>query len=68
MSVAIGSTLLTSEQAEDFLSIAHGTLSVWRCTRRYSIPFIKVGRCVRYRLVDLEAFLVSRTVSGASQG
>ena len=53
--------LLTEQQAAEFLSIAPGTLSVWRSTGRYSIPFVKVGRSVRYRLSDLNSWIDSRT-------
>jgi len=38
-----------------------GTLSVWRSTGRYKIPYIKIGRRVRYRRGDLLAWLESRT-------
>lgn len=53
--------LLDEKEAADFLSIAPGTLSVWRSTGRYSIPFVKVGRRVRYRRSDLIVWLESRT-------
>lgn len=36
------------------------TLAVWRSTNRYQIPYIKVGRKVRYRKSDLDAWLESR--------
>lgn len=52
--------LLDEKQAASVLSIKPGTLSVWRSTGRYSIPFVKVGRSVRYRLSDLNAWLESR--------
>jgi hypothetical protein len=39
---------------------------VWRSTGRYSIPFIKVGRKVRYRRSDLEGWLVTRTRSNGA--
>jgi len=55
--------LLDEKQAADFLSMSPGMLSVWRATRRYDLPFVKVGRSVRYRLSDLQAFLDARTVS-----
>lgn len=55
--------LLTAEEAAEFLGIAHQTLSVWRSTGRYDLPYIKVGRNVRYRLSDLEAFLAANTVT-----
>ncbi len=30
-----------------------GTLAVWRCTKKYNIPYLKIGREVRYRKSDL---------------
>jgi len=55
------STLLDEKAAAEFLQIAAGTLSVWRSTGRYKVPFVKVGHLVRYRRSDLEAWLESRT-------
>lgn len=54
-------TLLNEQEAADLLSVAQGTLSVWRSTGRYKIPFIKVGRNIRYRRDALEAWLAART-------
>ena len=53
--------LLDEREAADFLDVAPGTLSVWRSTGRYKIPYIKIGHLVRYRRTDLESWLVSRT-------
>jgi predicted site-specific integrase-resolvase len=53
--------LVDERQAAKILDVAPGTLSVWRSTGRYQIPFIKVGHLVRYRLADLDAWLESRT-------
>jgi excisionase family DNA binding protein len=47
--------------AAEILDLAPGTLSVWRSTGRYAIPFIKVGRKVRYSRTALNAWLESRT-------
>jgi excisionase family DNA binding protein len=54
--------LLDEAAAAAILGVTPGTLSVWRCTRRYDLPYVKVGRRVRYRASDLEAWLQSRTV------
>ena len=51
------------KRAAQILGVTAGTLSVWRCTRRYPLPYQKIGRAVRYRIADLEAFAQSRTVS-----
>ena len=60
--VSLPSPLLTSEQAAEILGTTPGNLSVWRCTRKVQIPFVKIGKSVRYRLADLEKFIESRTV------
>ena len=52
--------------AAEILSVSPGTLAVWRCTRRYPLPYQKIGRAVRYRIADLEAFAQSRTVGAAA--
>jgi len=57
-----GSDLLSPADAAAYLGVTVGTLEVWRCTRRYPLSFVKVGRLVRYRRAALEAFIVSRTV------
>lgn len=54
--------LLSNEQAAAYLGITPRTLEVWRCTKRYLIPFIKVGRLVKYRKSALEDFLLQQTV------
>ena len=67
---AMGATrpkLLTEAEAADYLSVEPQTLCAWRCTRRYNLRIIKVGRLVRNRFEDLEAFLAERTV-GALRG
>lgn len=59
--------LLTPDQMAAAIDVTSGTLSVWRSTGRYGIPFIKIGRKVRYRRSDLLAWLDSRThESGAT--
>lgn len=58
--------LLDQKQAAFILQVTPGTLSVWRSSGRYSIPFIKVGRLVRYRRADLENWLKSRTRSNGA--
>jgi hypothetical protein len=59
------SPLIDTKQAADFLQVSAGTLDVWRSTRRYRLPFVKVGRNVRYRISDLETFRDERTMNVA---
>lgn len=53
--------LLTRPQAAKFLNIKEQTLAVWASSKRYPLPMVKVGRSVRYRLSDLEAFVAQNT-------
>ncbi|SFK87432.1 DNA binding domain-containing protein, excisionase family [Nitrosomonas aestuarii] len=53
--------LYPPDQAANYLGVTKQTLAVWRCTRRYDIPFIKVGRLVKYRKSALDTFLDNRT-------
>jgi excisionase family DNA binding protein len=59
--------LLDDIAAAALLDVSPGTLSVWRSTGRYNLPYLKIGRKVRYRRADLEAWLERRThESGAT--
>jgi len=46
--------LLTPGQVSLLLQIPKSTLAVWRSTGRVKLPFVKIGRAVRYRLADVE--------------
>ncbi len=59
--------LVTPEQAADFLGTTPGNLAVWRCERRVNLPYIKVGKSVRYRVEDLQRFVEQRTVCHTGQ-
>ena len=56
-----GRDLLDEKAAARILDNSPGTLAVWRSTGRYALPFIKIGRNVRYRRADLIAWLEKRT-------
>lgn len=53
--------LLTPVEAAQILAIDPETLNVWRCTQRYDLPYIKVGRLVRYKKTDIEKFIEANT-------
>lgn len=58
--------LLNNNQAAAYLGVSPRSLEVWRCQKRHPIPYIKVGRLVKYRKVALDAYLESQTVSGGA--
>lgn len=49
------------KQAAEVLDVKPATLAVWRSTGRYRLPYLKVGRLVKYRISDLAEFLARRT-------
>jgi predicted DNA-binding transcriptional regulator AlpA len=53
--------LLSDPEAAELLCVNPQTLAVWRCKKRYNLPYIKVGRKVRYREADILDWLNSRT-------
>lgn len=61
MSVIDPPKFIDTDKSAEYLGIKPQTLALWRMTKRYQIPYTKVGRCVRYRVADLDAWLASRT-------
>ncbi|MFH1919443.1 MAG: helix-turn-helix domain-containing protein [Planctomycetota bacterium] len=67
MTVAIASQLLTPAETAEHLGIQEQTLAVWRTTGRHGLPFVRVGRSIRYRLADVEEWLAGRTVTSTGE-
>lgn len=65
MATVFKTKLMTPAEVAEYLSVSVETLNVWRCTKRYNLPYIKAGRLVRYREQDLETFVTSRMQGGA---
>ena len=54
--------LLTEREAAEYLAVSPMTLRKWRCTRMVEVPYIKLGKAVRYQRKDLDAFLQDHRV------
>ena len=61
------SPLLTTAEAAKFLGWGKSTLEQSRVYGINCPPFVKMGRSVRYRLSDLEAFVAQRIRTSTSQ-
>ncbi|UZR30635.1 helix-turn-helix domain-containing protein [Methylococcus mesophilus] len=53
------SALLSPEQTGEILYVKPSTLAVWRCTGRVKLPFVKIGKFVKYRAGDIRAFIAA---------
>ncbi len=54
----LSNPLLTRREAANFLGCKENTLAVWATNKRYDLPFYKIGRLVKYKLDDLENFVL----------
>ena len=54
--------LLKSEEVALFTGLSKQTLAQWRSQKR-GIPYLKVGRAVRYDAADVQAYLEGCRVS-----
>lgn len=61
-------SVMNEDQAAAILGVKPQTLAVWRSTGRYDLPFVRVGRLIRYRRADLEAWLEKRAVGPEKGG
>lgn len=51
---------IDERRAAEVLGVKVSTLTNWRTTGRYNLPYIKVGRLVRYRVADIAAWIAKR--------
>ena len=51
---------INEKLASEVLGVKVSTLTNGRTTGRYNLPYIKVGRLVRYRVADLAAWIAKR--------
>lgn len=58
-------TVMTVNQAAEYLGLAVSTLNKWRCHGGGPV-FIKMGRAVRYRVEDLDGYLTANSTSSTS--
>jgi excisionase family DNA binding protein len=56
-STPLNDPLITRADAARLLGVKLATLGNWASTRRYDLPYVRIGRSVRYRLSDVTAFI-----------
>jgi hypothetical protein len=55
---------LREQQVAMILDLRPTTLRVWRSTKRYSLPYMKSGKLVRYLTEDLIWFMAEQRMTG----
>ena len=55
---------MTPEHAAHALGVSIRTLAAWRGSGRNTLPYVKVGRLVRYRAADIADWLQANVRSG----
>ncbi|MEE9234963.1 MAG: helix-turn-helix domain-containing protein [Candidatus Acidoferrales bacterium] len=55
--------LLTPDDAAAAIGVCTATLSIWRCTKRYDLPYVRCGRLIRYKEKDVADFIERRRVT-----
>jgi excisionase family DNA binding protein len=58
--------LVSRQEAADILNVQPQTLAKWASVRRYDLPYIKVGKAVRYRRSDLQQFMNRNTIGATN--
>jgi excisionase family DNA binding protein len=58
MALNVPRRILTEEEASKYANFSRRTLQKWRLTGG-GPKYLKIGRAVRYRLEDLDAFLTA---------
>lgn len=54
--------IMSRKEAADYLGISESTMANWACTKKYHIPYFRVGRKVKYRRQDLDEFMENNRV------
>ena len=53
--------LMSAEEAAEYLNVTTRTLANWRCLGYPSLPYIKLGRCIKYRQSDLDIYIAKHS-------
>jgi excisionase family DNA binding protein len=52
--------MIPPKETSEILGVAVQTLALWRMTGKHGLPFVKVGRQIRYRVDDIDTWLSER--------
>jgi hypothetical protein len=58
--------LLSTNVLANLTGNTPSTIATWRCTKQVQIPYIKIGKTVRYRLSDVLKWLKENEIGGCN--
>ena len=61
--VTVTAELIDRAAAAEYLGVSPGTLANWQSTGFRRVPHVKIGKRVRYRISDLDAFIEQNLVN-----
>jgi predicted DNA-binding transcriptional regulator AlpA len=67
MTTLPGDRILTERELAEIMSFSPRTLQAWR-QRQAGPPFIRVGRSIRYSLLDVIAWMKAQTCAPNAEG
>ena len=62
--------LFKRKEAAKYLEVSESTLANWAVTKKFRLPYFRVGRGVRYKKTDLDDFVNSNRcepITGATK-
>lgn len=56
--------LFPENEAAALINVKTPTLRTWRCNKRHPLPYVKIGRMIRYRKSDIDRFIAQHVQKG----
>jgi len=53
--------LLTPEETANYLGVKVQTLAAWRTSKKYNLPYVKIGKIIRYQQYLVNKWLAENT-------
>jgi hypothetical protein len=64
LNTLVTASLLTTDQTASLLQLHPGSLRSARCRKSLDLPYVRVGRVIRYRPEDVAAFIEANRPGG----
>ena len=55
---------VSPKAAAEYLDLKVNTLAQWRLNKSHDLPYVRMGRSIKYRMSDLAAYVERNVVEG----